>query len=194
MKYYSNLLKLFLFGFLLWATYLFVYAIYSEPVVGEAYTGSFDVIDLSEGWTMISPDGEITENVSFPLKNGAEKDMTVTFEKTLPDNVRSGMRLCVRVVLSDIKVAINGKLRSDYEKRNFWTKRVPMSTSVILNLRDEDPGALWLKNRILSYAASPEFEPAQSLTDSQFDRLCGITEYDSGSNQNEAKNPNDVTM
>ena len=140
MKHLSNILKIILIAFLLWATGLFVYAIFSKPIVGEAYKGSFDVNDLSEGWTMIYPDGEKRDNISFPLNAEALKGMTVTFEKTLPDDIKEGMRLCIRVALSDIKVAINGKLRADYGKRNFLTKRVPMSTSVLLNLRNEDAG------------------------------------------------------
>ena len=141
MRYFSNILKIVLIGFLLWATGLFVYAIFSPPIIGEAYIGSFEVDDLSEGWTMISPDGETMENVILPVAGDVvSKGKTVTFENTLPEDVHSGMRLCVRTAMSDVKVAINGRLRSDYGKRNFLTKRVPMSTSVLLNLRDEDAG------------------------------------------------------
>ncbi len=57
MKNFSAVLKFILLLFLLWATGLFVYAIFSKPIVGEAYKGSFDVNDFSEGWTMIYPDG-----------------------------------------------------------------------------------------------------------------------------------------
>ena len=141
MKSFSAVLKFILILFLLWATGLFVYAIFSKPIVGEAYKGSFDVNDFSEGWTMIYPDGGKRDNISFPLQAESLRGMTVTFENTLPEDIRSGMRLCVRVALSDIKIAINGKLRADYGKRNFLTKRVPISTSVVLNLRDEDAGA-----------------------------------------------------
>ena len=61
MKYLNNILKAILIGFLLWAIGLFVYAVFSEPILGEAYKGSFEVNDFSEGWTMIEPDGTVTE-------------------------------------------------------------------------------------------------------------------------------------
>ena len=140
MKYLNNILKAILIGFLLWAIGLFVYAVFSEPILGEAYKGSFEVNDFSEGWTMIEPDGTVTEKVSLPAKANIEKGETITYVNTLPDDIREGMRLCVRVALSDVKVAINGQLRANYGKRNYLTRRVPMSTSVILNLRDEDAG------------------------------------------------------
>ncbi len=107
MRYFSNILKIVLIGFLLWATGLFVYAIFSPPIIGEAYIGSFEVDDLSEGWTMISPDGETMENVILPVAGDVvSKGKTVTFENTLPEDVHSGMRLCVRTAMSDVKVAI----------------------------------------------------------------------------------------
>ena len=140
MKYLNNFLKVILIGFLLWASGLFMYAVFSDPILGEAYKGSFEVNDLSEGWTMITSDGKVTENVTLPSKAEIPKGETVTFEHMLPDDIRAGMRLCVRVALSDVKVAINGQLRANYGKRNYLTRRVPMSTSVILNLRDEDAG------------------------------------------------------
>ena len=141
MHHFNNILKIILFGFLLWAVVLFVRAIFSEPLLGEAYMGSFESNDLSEGWTVIDADGNVTENVTLPFKGKVESGRTITYVNTLPDDVRPGMRLLARVALSDIKIAINGKLRADYGKRNFYTKRVPMSTSVVLNLRDEDAGA-----------------------------------------------------
>ena len=114
-------LKVILIGFLLWATGLFIYAVFSKPILGEAYKGSFEVNDLSEGWTMITPDGKVTEDVTLPTKVDIPKGGTVTFEHTLPDDIRAGMRLCVRVALSDVKVAINGQLRANYGKRNYLT-------------------------------------------------------------------------
>ena len=63
-----------------------------------------------------------------------------------------------------------------------------------LHLRDDDPGAVWLKNRILSYAAGDDFSPAQALMPAQLERLCGGGTLDSGENENEAMNPNDLTV
>ena len=63
-----------------------------------------------------------------------------------------------------------------------------------LNLREDDPGAVWLKNRILSYAGGSVFLPVQTLTDAQLDRLCGGKSSDSEDDANEANNPNDPAM
>ena len=140
MRYLSNILKLMLIGFLLWATALFVYAFFSEPILGEAYIGSFEANDLSKGWTMIDADGNVTENVTLPTDFESTNGGRITLVNTLPDDIRAGMRLCTRARLADMKIAINGQLRADYEKRNFLVKRVPVSSFVLLNLRDEDAG------------------------------------------------------
>ncbi len=140
MRHLNSVLKIILIGLLLWATGLFIYAIFSEPILGEPYIGSFEVNDFSEGWTVTDPDGNVMENVTLPVAVDSARGRTIKFENTIPDDVKAGMRMCIRVALSDAKVAINGKLRANYGKRNFLTKRVPMSTSVILNLRDEDAG------------------------------------------------------
>ena len=63
-----------------------------------------------------------------------------------------------------------------------------------LNLRQDDPGAVWLKNRILSYAAGGDFQPAQTLTEEQLDRLWGRTGPGPEDNANEAHNPNESAM
>ena len=63
-----------------------------------------------------------------------------------------------------------------------------------LRLSDVDPAAQWLKNRILTYAASAEFAPAQTLTDQQFATLCKASPVISQGNANAAKNLNDITM
>ena len=63
-----------------------------------------------------------------------------------------------------------------------------------LNLREDDPGAVWLKNRILSYAAGEDFQPAQTLTEEQLDRLLGRTGPGPEANANEAQNPNESSV
>ncbi len=140
MRHLNSVLKIILIGLLLWATGLFIYAIFYGPILGEPYIGSFAVNDFSEGWTVTDPDGNVMKNVTLPVAVDSARGRTIKFENTIPDDVKAGMRMCVRVALSDAKVAINGKMRANYGKRNFLTKRVPMSTSVILNLRDEDAG------------------------------------------------------
>ena len=62
-----------------------------------------------------------------------------------------------------------------------------------LRFADADPAAQWLKNRILSYAASEEFAPAQTLTEAQFAALCKASPVVFRNNVNAAKNQNDIT-
>ena len=63
-----------------------------------------------------------------------------------------------------------------------------------LRLTDGDPGARWLKKRILTYAAGETFAPAQSLTAEQFAALCTASPVVVRKNDNEAMNKNDITM
>ena len=62
-----------------------------------------------------------------------------------------------------------------------------------LNLTEEDPGARWLRNRILAYAASGAFNPARTLTSAQFAALCKASPVEDAGNANEAVNRNDIT-
>lgn len=63
-----------------------------------------------------------------------------------------------------------------------------------LNLNETDPGACWFKVKILDYVKRDDFTPAESLSFTDFLRLCekkdAITEW----NANEAFNKNDITM
>jgi hypothetical protein len=63
-----------------------------------------------------------------------------------------------------------------------------------LHLSDSDPAAVWLRNRILTYAMGEDFNPAQTLTDTQFAALCKVSPVVVSRNTNEAMNKNDVTM
>ena len=83
MRYLSNFLKVMLAGFLLWATALFVYAFFTKPILGEAYIGSFDAYELSEGWTMTDANGNVTENVTLPLNVESTNGGKITLTNTL---------------------------------------------------------------------------------------------------------------
>ena len=63
-----------------------------------------------------------------------------------------------------------------------------------LNLAEDDPAAQWLKNRIISYALSEKFEPAQALSNGQFTDLCKASSIGVDKNANEAMNKNDITV
>jgi len=63
-----------------------------------------------------------------------------------------------------------------------------------LHLTETDPAAVWLKNRILAYAAGDDFRPAQTLTETQYAALCKASPVMVSKNTNEAMNKNDITM
>ena len=62
-----------------------------------------------------------------------------------------------------------------------------------LNLPDTDPGACWLKGRMLSYAMSEDFLPEEQLTAAELTGLWTARVVE-GKNTNEAQNQNDITM
>ena len=62
-----------------------------------------------------------------------------------------------------------------------------------LNLTNADPGAVWLKNEIISYAESENFEPKHSITEHQLAKILGAEIKYSEKNTNEAMNKNDIT-
>lgn len=57
-----------------------------------------------------------------------------------------------------------------------------------------DPAANWLKEKILVYAKSEEFQPVQMLSYQQLEMLCKVSYCSSEKNSNEAINKNDITM
>lgn len=71
------------------------------------------------------------------------------------------------------------------------TGRLLVST---LNLTEGDPGARWLKARLIEYAASEEFSPEVSLTYRELVQLLSAERLTSGENSNAAQNMNDITM
>lgn len=62
-----------------------------------------------------------------------------------------------------------------------------------LDLKENDAGAVWLKDRILGYVKSEEFAPKHKISTSQLRALCGATVCEDV-NDNEAANKNDITM
>lgn len=63
-----------------------------------------------------------------------------------------------------------------------------------LNLRDDDPGARWLKAHIINYAVSGKLQPKERITFEELKELCAVKKIDTGINTNEAQNANDITM
>ena len=63
-----------------------------------------------------------------------------------------------------------------------------------LKLKECDPGALWLRDRIMQYANSEVFEPADRISYAELLEMCGVESVSDEGNQNEAQNKNDITM
>ncbi len=63
-----------------------------------------------------------------------------------------------------------------------------------LNLEEKEPAVAYLKERILAYALSDQFEPKQQLSLYELEKMCRITPPYVGVNVNEAQNKNDITM
>jgi len=63
-----------------------------------------------------------------------------------------------------------------------------------LNLKDSDPGARYLKSRMLGYLVSDEYSPKIRINELQLVRLISTDSIDGAINSNEAKNANDITM
>ena len=63
-----------------------------------------------------------------------------------------------------------------------------------LRMNEDDPAAMWLRDRILTYAMDDAFAPAQTLSFAQFAALCTAAPIAEGTNSNLAINKNDITM
>ena len=59
------------------------------------------------------------------------------------------------------------------------------------NFDGNDPAAAWLKARLIAYAASPAFAPAQSLTPGQLRAVIDAPLLRADIDRNRARNPND---
>jgi len=62
------------------------------------------------------------------------------------------------------------------------------------NLKESDPAAIYLKNRIISYAASEEFAPKQHLSMRELRVLCNDKSLKEAENENQGFNKNDIAM
>jgi len=62
-----------------------------------------------------------------------------------------------------------------------------------LNLQEEDPAAMWLKNTILSYAESQAFAPDAELTMQELAQVCAVNSGAEEEDSNRAVNKNDIT-
>ncbi len=63
-----------------------------------------------------------------------------------------------------------------------------------LNLRESDPGAVFLKNRIIEYASGNDFSPKHEISREELASLLSLRSVAERKNQNAAMNKNDITM
>ncbi len=126
---------------LLLAIALFCYALFTDGVKGEAYIGSFDVEELTDGWTLTEPDGTVTEDVSLPVRrDGAEGDEFI-LTNTLPEGVREGTTISMRATRQNLRILVNGEDRGLYRAVNFnGVREAVVSGYAIADLKDGDGG------------------------------------------------------
>nr|MBQ4319686.1 hypothetical protein [Clostridia bacterium] len=87
------------------------------------------------------------------------------------------------------------KLASVFEFNVVGTKgRYGRLLVCTLKMTDTDPAAAWLRQALLTYAASEDFAPAQTVTLAQLDTMFSQPTIEVQTNTNFAFNPNDKTM
>ncbi len=141
MRRLDAVLKIEFVYMLLLAIALFCYALFTDDVQGEAYIGSFDVEELTDGWTLTEPDGTVTEDVSLPVRrNGAEGDEFI-LTNTLPEGVREGTTISMRATRQNLRILVNGEDRGLYRAVNFnGVREAVVSGYAIADLKDGDGG------------------------------------------------------
>ena len=125
---------------LILTVFIFLLAMFSEEIEGEAAIGSFDSITLNEDWTLER--NGIEESITLPTSVEAYKDEVLKIRNILPDNLSEGSSLLVRASMSDIYIYINGELRECYDTEHLSHKSyyIP-SAYVVTELSKEDSNA-----------------------------------------------------
>ena len=141
MKRVERVLKIaFILVFFL-AVFVFVAAIFIKIDPGEAYIGSFNSFDLSEGWTVYLPDGSMLEDRDLPYSVKVTEGQQITIERTLPDTIGDGMRMGLRSSREEMKIYVDGQERGSYSVDDFATKRKSVvSAYVLVDLNAADAG------------------------------------------------------
>ena len=120
---------------------LFLYALIHVGGQGESYTGMFAVHALTDGWTLIEPDGTRIQNVRLPMDAKQTAEQAVLLRGRLPSDISDGMRLCIRAVRQDVVVRVNGAGRVDYRAlAPEYGRRSPLDEFILADLYDADAG------------------------------------------------------
>lgn len=117
MKRFSELFQKSLHLILMIAIFLFVFAAIAPPRKGEAYIGDFSSESFNTGWVCI--DGETRTAVTLPTALDGESGKRLFLENTLPETISDGMRICARASMQDLKIYVDGELRSSYTSDGF---------------------------------------------------------------------------
>jgi HD-GYP domain-containing protein (c-di-GMP phosphodiesterase class II) len=141
MKRVERVLKIaFILVFFL-AVFVFTAALFVMIDPGEAYIGSFNSYDLSEGWTVYLPDGSVLEDHDFPDGIKVDRGQVITIERVLPDTISDGMRMGLRSSREEMKIYVDGQERGSYSVDDFSTKRKSVvSAYVLVDLNAVDAG------------------------------------------------------
>ncbi len=141
MKRVERVLKIaFILVFFL-AVFVFVAAIFIKIDPGEAYIGSFNSFDLSDGWNVYLPDGSMLEDRDLPESIKVTEGQQITIERTLPDTISDGMRMGLRSSREEMKIYVDGQERGSYSVDDFATKRKSVvSAYVLVDLNAADAG------------------------------------------------------
>ena len=141
MKRVERVLKIaFILVFFL-AVFVFVAAIFIKIDPGEAYIGSFNSFDLSDGWTVYLPDGSMLEDRDLPESIKVTEGQQIAIERNLPDTISDGMRMGLRSSREEMKIYVDGQERGSYSVDDFATKRKSVvSAYVLVDLNAADAG------------------------------------------------------
>ena len=141
MKRVERVLKIaFILVFFL-AVFVFVAAIFIKIDPGEAYIGSFNSFDLSDGWTVYLPDGSMLEDRDLPESIKVTEGQQIAIERILPDTISDGMRMGLRSSREEMKIYVDGQERGSYSVDDFATKRKSVvSAYVLVDLNAADAG------------------------------------------------------
>lgn len=135
----ENIINLFACTALILTVLVVLVAAFSKDTAGEASIGSFEVEEMSDGWTLTTADG--TEPVTLPSTVDCEKNDILTLHNTLPDDLDNDTSLLARAGMEDIYIYIDGVLREQYatESSPNFPYYLP-SAYVVTQLTREDAG------------------------------------------------------
>ncbi len=105
----------------------------------EANVGSFETVSLNENWSF--SDSQEKAIFTIPAVVSEKKGPEVTIVNTLPDNLADGMELMIRASMEDIRIYVDGELRSEYTSNSIdnMTYYIP-SAYVVADLYQSDSG------------------------------------------------------